>query len=85
MSTEEGSITRCLGLLRAGDPGGAQLIWDRYFRRLVALARSRLRAGPSGDGEDVVVEVFDTFLRNAGEGASPDWRIGSTSGRSSSS
>jgi hypothetical protein len=31
----EGSITRCLGMLRAGDREAAQALWDRYFQRLV--------------------------------------------------
>ena len=42
----EGSITRCIGLLKAGDRAAAQPLWEAYFRRLVALARARLRALP---------------------------------------
>jgi hypothetical protein len=39
------SITRWLGALNAGDPAAAQPLWERYFNRLVRLARARRRAG----------------------------------------
>src|SRR5205807_1698210 len=29
--TDSGSITRCIVLLKQGDPDAAQAIWDRYF------------------------------------------------------
>ena len=36
-------VTVWLGRLQAGDPAAARPLWDRYFRRLVGLARARLR------------------------------------------
>jgi len=72
-SPDEGSITRCLGLIRAGDRAAAQPLWERYFGRLVALAQGRLRAAPRGvDGaEDVALSAFDSFYRRAERGQFP--------------
>ena len=63
----EGSITRCIGLLKAGDRAAAQPLWERYFRRLVGLARARLRGRPAraADEEDVALSAFDSFCRRA--------------------
>jgi DNA-directed RNA polymerase specialized sigma24 family protein len=68
-----GSITRCLVLLKGGDPDAAQAIWDRYFHRLAALARARLCATltRSADSEDVALSAFDSFFRRAGAGRFP--------------
>ena len=67
---DEGSITRCIDLLKRGDPDAAQLVWQRYVHRLVGLARARLRAAsdPSADGEDIVLSAFDSFFRRAERG-----------------
>ncbi len=66
----EGSVTRWLALLRAGDPAGMQPLWERYFRRLVGLARARLRGSPCrvADEEDVALSAFDSFCRHAEAG-----------------
>jgi len=37
-----GSVTGWLARLQAGDDTAAQPLWERYFLRLVTLARSRL-------------------------------------------
>ena len=39
----EGSVSRWLGQLRAGDPQAAAGLWQRYFERLVTVARGRLQ------------------------------------------
>jgi DNA-directed RNA polymerase specialized sigma24 family protein len=70
----EGSITNCIGLLKAGDRDAAQPLWEAYFRRLVALARARLRALPrrgAADEEDVALSAFDSFCRRAEAGRFP--------------
>jgi hypothetical protein len=36
--TTIGSITECLHRLKTGDDAAAQVVWDRYFARLVGLA-----------------------------------------------
>src|SRR4051812_20785905 len=41
-----GDVTRWLQQLKTGNHDAAQPLWERYFRRLVALARDRLRKLP---------------------------------------
>jgi DNA-directed RNA polymerase specialized sigma24 family protein len=69
----QGSVTRWLGQLQAGDPAAAQPLWERYFQRLVALARARLQGAPrrAADEEDVALSAFDSFCRAAGGGRFP--------------
>jgi DNA-directed RNA polymerase specialized sigma24 family protein len=69
----DGSVTCWLGQLQAGDPAAAQRLWERYFRRLVGLARKRLRNAPRrvADEEDVALSAFDSFCRNAEAGRFP--------------
>ena len=78
------SITPWLSLLRAGHPEAAQRIWDRYFRRLVGLARKKLHGRRLGvaDEEDVAINALDSFCRNARAGNFPQltdgdglWRL----------
>jgi DNA-directed RNA polymerase specialized sigma24 family protein len=84
MESGKGSISRWLGPLQAGDSLAAQQLWQRYFHRLVGLARQQLHgaACPSGDEEDVALSVFDSFCRAAGQGRFPEmtdrdslWRL----------
>ena len=84
MSSPEGSVTRWLGQLQAGEPAAAQQLWERYFRRLVGLARKRLQGAPrrAADEEDVALSAFDSFCRGAERGRFPDladrdglWRL----------
>ena len=42
MDGQGGSITHWLGDLRGGDLAAAQPLWERYFGRLVVLARGKL-------------------------------------------
>ena len=69
----EGSISRCIVLLKAGDQAAAQRLWEAYARRLIGLARARLRGLPRrvADEEDIALSVFDSFCRNAGRGQFP--------------
>ena len=41
-----GSVTTWVEQLRAGNRGAAQRLWERYFPRLVGLARRKLRGLP---------------------------------------
>lgn len=81
-----GSITRWIGDLKAGDRAAVQPLWERYFDRLVRLARARLRAArrPSGiaDEEDAALSAFDSFCQGIERGRFPDlggrddlWRL----------
>jgi DNA-directed RNA polymerase specialized sigma24 family protein len=71
--SSDGSITRLIVLLKEGNRAAAQPLWDAYFRRLVALARARLRGTPRGmaDEEDVALSAFDSFCRRAERGQFP--------------
>jgi RNA polymerase sigma factor (sigma-70 family) len=68
-----GSITHWLNLLQAGDPAAVQPLWERYFPRLVRLARDRLGNAPraTADEEDVALSAFDSFCRGAEKGRFP--------------
>jgi DNA-directed RNA polymerase specialized sigma24 family protein len=59
--------------LKAGNPAAAGPLWERYFARLVTLARARLRAAPraAADEEDVALSAFDSFCRRAAAGRFP--------------
>jgi DNA-directed RNA polymerase specialized sigma24 family protein len=72
--TADGSVTRWFSQLQAGNANAAQKLWDRYFPRLVALARLKIRGRPpaAGDEEDVALSAFDSFCRRAEEGRFPD-------------
>ena len=63
----DASVTQWIDRLKAGDPDAAQRLWERYFRRLVGLARKKLRAVPrrAADEEDVALSAFDSFCRGA--------------------
>ena len=80
----EGSVTCLLAPVQAGDPAAIQQLWERYFRRLVGLARKKLHgASPAGgDAEDVALSAFTSFWRNAERGRFPQladrdglWRL----------
>lgn len=69
----ENSVTHWLGQLKAGDPAAAGPLWERYFPKLVALARARLAGFPcrAADEEDVALSAFDSFCRDAASGRLP--------------
>jgi len=69
-----GSVTALLEHLRAGEHAAAQPLWERYYPRLVGLARERLRSTPRrvSDEEDVALSAFDRFCRGVEQGRFPD-------------
>jgi DNA-directed RNA polymerase specialized sigma24 family protein len=71
--SSDGSVTRWLGQLQAGDDAAVEQLWNRYFTRLVGLARQKLRAAPrrAADEEDVALSAFDSFCRQAEAGRFP--------------
>jgi DNA-directed RNA polymerase specialized sigma24 family protein len=86
LSTGEGSVTRWIGDLRSSGDAAAQHLWERYFNRLVHLARKRLGArlggGAAEDAEDAALSAFDSFCRGAAQGRYPQltdrddlWRL----------
>lgn len=67
---DEHSVTVLLQQAKGGDEAAAYEIWERYFKRIVALASRRL---PDGVGrvvgpEDIASSALDCLLRGAKEG-----------------
>src|SRR5262249_34855540 len=68
--TSPGSVSHWLAPLKGAAPAAAQPLWERYYRRLVALARKKLRAARrrAADEEDVVQDAFHSFFRAVAQG-----------------
>ena len=87
MSGEDGhSITGWLGELKEGDQAAAQPLWERYFAKLVVVARTKLKkmrpAGADEDEEDAASSAFNSFCTGAARGKFPQladrddlWRL----------
>ncbi len=82
--TTPGSVSGWIDQARRGDDQAAGKLWQRYFERLVELARATLRGTPrrAADEEDVALSAFDSFCRGAEQGRFPDlddrdglWRV----------
>ena len=95
----EGSISRWMLILRSGGAASvapdadaesveraARALWERYFRRMVGLARSKLLASRNRDAavdeEDIALSAFESFCGGAALGRFPDlfdrddlWRL----------
>src|SRR5271156_1244075 len=83
---DEGSITRWITGMKGGDLAAAQPLWERYFARMVTLARARLRASgrrdAGSDEEDVALSAFDSLCAGLARGQFPQladrddlWRL----------
>lgn len=81
---QSSSVSIWLEELREGDVLAAAALWDRYFGRLITLAKRQLRGAPQRafDDEDVVIDVFDSVCRGVQQGRYPDldnrdslWRL----------
>jgi DNA-directed RNA polymerase specialized sigma24 family protein len=74
-SQGEGSVTRWIGDLKSGADSAAQHLWERYFERLVRLARKKLqntrRPRTVQDEEDAALSAFDSFCRGVDRGRFP--------------
>ncbi len=80
----EGSITHWIHEIKGGNQLAAQGLWERYFGRLVQIARRELKGSDRrvADEEDVALNVFEAFCRAAENGRFPDladrdslWRL----------
>ena len=74
METEaHGSVSRWLGPLKQGDHAAAQPLWERYFQRLVRLARGKLvgHRGLDAYEEDVALSAFESFFQAVAAGRFP--------------
>jgi DNA-directed RNA polymerase specialized sigma24 family protein len=83
---DEGSVTRWLADLKAGRNAAVQPLWERYFSRMVELARLRMRSSPykdaGSDEEDAALSAFDSLCAGLAWGRYPDladrddlWRL----------
>ena len=63
-------VTCWLRQLEAGDEDAARLLWQRYYRELVELARARLGTTPRrvADEEDVALSVLRCLYEGAARG-----------------
>jgi RNA polymerase sigma factor (sigma-70 family) len=84
VSDDEGSISRWLEGLKAGEAADIERLWDRYFHRLVGLAGTRLmsHARRDYDEEDIALSAFHSFCDRVGRGQFPQlndrgdlWRL----------
>lgn len=67
------SVSEWLVDLKAGSETAARHVWERYFEKLVHLARLKLGAAPRrvADEEDVALSALDSFCRHAAGGRFP--------------
>lgn len=73
MSSGDDSVTGWLTALKAGNSQAASEIWDRYYARLVAVARRRLGSTPRrmADEEDVALSAMNHFFQGVEQGRFP--------------
>src|SRR5262249_30277678 len=78
------SVSQWLAQLKGADAAAAQKLWERYSRRLVGLARLKLKGSPrrTADEEDVALSAFASFCQGAEQGRFPQladrdnlWRL----------
>jgi RNA polymerase sigma factor (sigma-70 family) len=79
-----GSITHWIREVRRGDSAAAEALWQRYFPKLVQLARQKLQGSPPqmDDEEDVALSAMNRFYQASQEGRYPNladrdglWRL----------
>src|SRR4051812_36981386 len=74
VSDDEPSVTQFLNEFKRGDSSAFDELWNRYFSRLVAVARRRLqneRRMAGADEEDIALSAFKSFHRRARRGDFP--------------
>ncbi len=76
MSHSDNSVSQWIDGLKAGEEAAAAKLWQRYYLRLVGLARKKLGDSPRrvADEEDVVLNAFQSFCQRAQEDRFPDLR-----------
>src|SRR6516162_9019358 len=82
--SSHGSVTAWFDQLCAGGRDAAQPLCQEFYKRMVALARRKLRGAPRGmaDEENVALSAFKSFCRGAEQGRFPQlsdrydlWRL----------
>jgi RNA polymerase sigma factor (sigma-70 family) len=71
---ESGSVSEWIENLRAGDPGAATRLWNRFYANLLRIARRRLNGASRrvADEEDLVATAFESFFARMQNGQFPD-------------
>lgn len=71
---ESGSVSEWIENLRAGDPGAATRLWNRFYANLLRIARRRLNGASRRvtDEEDLVATAFESFFARMQNGQFPD-------------
>jgi RNA polymerase sigma factor (sigma-70 family) len=66
-------VTQWIVRLAGGDQAAAQQLWERYYERLIRLAKRKLSGVPlrAADDEDVVLSAFDSFCEGVAAGRFP--------------
>ena len=69
-SSFEASVTEWIKDLKDGDQTAPDKLWERYFNRLVKVARHKLGSAPRrvSDEEDLAVSVFNVLCQGASDG-----------------
>jgi DNA-directed RNA polymerase specialized sigma24 family protein len=85
MRQDDGSVSMWVERMKAGDKGlPVEKLWERYFKRLIELARANLGRLPrrAADEEDVALSAFNSFCQGALRGNFPQlndrtslWRL----------
>ena len=72
---DQGSVTRWIAELKDGQSAAVQPLWERYFSRMVELARLRLRStrhkDAGSDEEDAALSAFDSLCAGLARGQFP--------------
>lgn len=66
----QGTVTRLIQKLKDGESHASQRLWELYFRRMVGMAREKLKGTPGrvADEEDVALSAFHSFCQGAEAG-----------------
>lgn len=69
-----GSVTRHLDPARLGDDEAVRALWEKFFPRLVGLARGAMtgQAQRAADAEDAALSAFAAFCRQFRDDGFPD-------------
>jgi RNA polymerase sigma factor (sigma-70 family) len=72
MSLDSHSVSRWIERLKDADPRAAQVLWERFVERMLAVARQRMQTSRRvADEEDVVITAFERFLHGVQNGRFP--------------
>jgi RNA polymerase sigma factor (sigma-70 family) len=72
----DSSVSQWIVQLKDGKAEAAEKLWQRYFEKVVGLARKKLGSAPRQmmDEEDIAVNVFDNLWQGAAKGKFPELR-----------